>query len=221
VGDDFSYIYVGEALQAAANENLAGTLLSDNPSPLKREFVEVYRQVAKRLTPAFIRFTGTRSENGELWQRLVLPIPLAGGAVILMMYSELINHQMEVYEHLFRAAPDAMVVACPITNDAGHTIDGWVVMMNDRARHLLNFDDGIGNLRLTELPQFANIGLWDRLHAPKPSAASAIMTADFEVDVMRFSHVFGLRIRPKAETIRDETVTLAPDHQTNGMPAST
>ena len=221
VGDDFSYIYVGEALQAAANENLAGTLLSDNPSPLKREFVEVYRQVAKRLTPAFIRFTGTRSENGELWQRLVLPIPLAGGAVILMMYSELINHQMEVYEHLFRAAPDAMVVACPITNDAGHTIDGWIVMMNDRARHLLNFDGGIGNLRLTELPQFANIGLWDRLHAPKPSAASAIMTADFEVDVMRFSHVFGLRIRPKAETaMRDETVTLAPDHQTNGMPAS-
>ena len=137
-----------------------------------------------------------------------------------MMYSELINHQMEVYEHLFRTAPDAMLVACPITNDAGHTIDGWIVMMNVRARNLLNFDGSIGNLRLTQLPQFAAIDLWDRLHAPKSSSAPVITTADFDLDIMRFSHVFGLRIRPKIGTMHDEAVTLAPGHQTNGMPAS-
>lgn len=220
VGDDFSYIYVGDALQAAYSESVPGTLLSDNPSPLKREFAEVYRQVAKRITPAFIRFTGTRSENGELWQRLVLPIPLAGGGVILMMYSELINHQMEVYEYLFRTASDAMVVTYPIANDAGHTIDGWIVMINERARQLLNFDGSIGNLRLTEIPQFANVGLWDRLHTPKSSAPSTITTADFKLDIMRFSHVFGLRIRPKAETMHDDSVTLAPGHHAAGIPAS-
>ena len=135
-----------------------------------------------------------------------------------MMYSELINHQMEVYEHLFRTASDAMVVACPITNDAGHTIDGWIVMMNERARHLLNFEGSIGNLRLTELPQFANIDLWDRLHAPKSSATSAITTADFDLDIMRFSHVFGLRIQPRVGAMKDDAVTLAPGHPATGTP---
>ncbi len=82
-----------------------------------------------------------------------------------------------------------------------------------------SFDGSIGNLRLTELPQFANIDLWDRLHAPKSSTPSAITTADFDLDIMRFSHVFGLRIRPKIETMHDETVTLAPDNHATGVPA--
>jgi len=172
------------------------------------------------MTPAFIRFTGSRSEDGELWQRLILPIPVAGGGVILMLYSEFINHQMELYEHLFRTASDAMVVTYPITNDAGHPIDGWVVMMNDRARHLLNFDGAIGNLRLSQLPQFANIDLWERLRAPKSSEPSAIATADFDLDIMRFSHVFGLRIRPKVEAVHNEAVTLAPGYHTTRSPAS-
>jgi hypothetical protein len=37
---------------------------------------------------------------------------------------------------------------------------------------------------------------------------------------MRFSHVFGLRIRPKIGTMQDPAVTLAPGYQANGIPAS-
>ncbi|MFX5272052.1 hypothetical protein ABTD28_20235, partial [Acinetobacter baumannii] len=77
----------------------------------KREFADVYHQVARRLTPAFVRFTATWSQTGQLWQRLILPIKVADGAVILVVYSELINHQTEIYDHLFRTAPDAMIIA--------------------------------------------------------------------------------------------------------------
>ncbi|MCX7306745.1 MAG: hypothetical protein NTZ72_01805, partial [Afipia sp.] len=139
VSNDFVYMYVGQGVQAAAAQNLAGTLLSKSDNPLAVEFAEVYRQTAKKLTPTFVRFTGTRSQGGQLWQRLVLPIRIADGAVILVVYSELINHQTEVYDQLFRTAPDAMMIACPIVNDVGHATDGWVVMMNDRAREVLNF----------------------------------------------------------------------------------
>jgi hypothetical protein len=85
---------------------------------------------------------------------------------------------------------------------------------------LLNFDGTIGNLRLTELPQFAAIDLWDRLHAPKSASTPVITTADFNLDIMRFSHVFGLRIRPKVGTMHDPAVTLAPGYQANDIPAS-
>lgn len=215
-GNDFVYMYVGEAVQAAAGEKLAGTLLSQQANLLKREFSDVYRQVAKRLTPAFVRFTATWSQSGQLWQRLVLPIPIADGTVILLVYSELIDHQTEIYDHLFRTAPDAMVIACPITNDAGHTTDGWVLMMNDRARQLLNFESSIGNLRLTQLPQFAGVDLWGRLYAPKSAAAvTPVTTADFNVEIMRFPHVFGLRISPKPGKLDAKEATLVPDGNTN------
>lgn len=217
-GDDFVYMYVGEAVQAAAGENLTGTLLSQQTNLLKREFADVYRQVAKRLTPAFVRFTATWSQSGQLWQRLVLPIRVADGTVILLVYSELINHQTEIYDHLFRTAPDAMVIACPITNDAGHTIDGWILMMNDRARQLLSFDGSIGNLRLTQLPQFAGIDLWGRIYAPKSAAlVTPVTTADFDIEIMRFPHVFGLRIRPKSSVQDDTAATLVPDLKMSGI----
>ncbi|MGL5169077.1 MAG: hypothetical protein ACRC9K_24620 [Afipia sp.] len=216
VGDDFAYTYVGEAIQAASHEKLAGSLLSQLTNPLKDEFRDVYRQVSKRMAPAFIRYTGGRSQSGQIWQRLVLPIRITDGAVMLVIYSELISYQLEVYEHLFRTAPDAMVIASPIANDVGHTIDGWIVMMNDRARQLLSFDGSIGNLRLTRLPQFAGVDIWGRLYAPKSAAAATpVTTAEFNVEIMRFPHVFGLRLSPKTGTLDAREATLVPDSNAN------
>jgi PAS domain-containing protein len=215
VGDDFVYVYVGDAMQKGADENLTGTLLSANQNPLAKEFAAVYRQVAQRMQPAFVRFTGTRKQTGELWQRLIMPVRIGDNAVCLLIYSELINHRMEVYDQLFRTAPDAMIIACPMVNDVGHTTDGWVIMMNDRARDVLKFEDSIGNLRLSQIPQFAGIDFWGRVYAPKTVNAQAPLdTATFEIELMRFPHVFGLRLRPKAAAIEipqvDEPVTLAP-----------
>lgn len=218
VGDDFAYTYVGEAIQAASHEKLAGSLLSQLTNPLKDEFRDVYRQVGRRMAPAFIRYTGGRSQSGQIWQRLVLPIRIADGAVMLMIYSELISYQLEVYEHLFRTAPDAMVIASPIANDVGHTIDGWIVMMNDRARKLLDFDGSIGNLRLTQLPQFAGVDIWGRLYAPKSAAsATPVTTAEFNVEILRFPHVFGLRLSPKTAALDARDATLVPDGNANAV----
>ena len=96
-------------------------------------------------------------------------------------------------------------------NTMVQSTDGWILMMNDRARHLLRFDGTIGNLRLTQLPQFAGVDLWGRLYAPKSAAAATpVTTADFDVEIMRFPHVFGLRISPKAARLDADAATLVP-----------
>lgn len=210
-GDDFVYTYVGDAIQKATGHNRAGTLLSKSNNPLSQEYAAIYRKVADRMMPVCLRYTSPRSQNGKLWLRLVLPVRVAPGAVMIVVYSELVSHHMEVYDHLFRTAPDAMVVASPIINDVGHTKDGWVVMMNDRAREVLKFSASIGNLRLSQIPQFASIDFWGRLYAPKAVGVVApIATQDFEIDLMRFPHVFGLRLRPKAPIHVQEGVPLVP-----------
>ena len=132
-------------------------------------------------------------------------------ARIQKTYSELIDHHREVYDQLFKTAPDAMVVACPIANDVGHTKDGWVIMMNDRAREMLNFTGSIGNLRLSQVPQFARIDVWGRLYGPKAAQGTIpISTPDFDIELMRFPHVFGLKLRPRMPERIIEHVTLAP-----------
>ncbi|MBY0382718.1 MAG: hypothetical protein K2W78_12460 [Xanthobacteraceae bacterium] len=208
-GDDFVYAYVGDAIQKATGHNRAGTLLSQSNNPLSSEYAAVYRKVADQMTPACLRYTSPRSQNGKLWLRLALPVRIAPNTMMIVVYSEFVSHHMEVYDHLFRTAPDAMVIASPIVNDVGHTQDGWVVMMNDRAREVLGFTSSIGNLRLSQIKQFANIDFWGRLYAPRSTgAACPTCTADFDIELMRFPHVFGLRLRPKTPALRKEAAPM-------------
>lgn len=210
-GDDFVYAYVGDAIQKATGHNRAGTLLSESNNSLCREYAAVYRRVADQMIPACLRYTSPRNQTGKLWLRLALPLRISPDAMMIVVYSELVSHHMEVYDHLFRTAADAMVIASPIVNDVGHTKDGWVVMMNDRAREILRFTGSIGNLRLSQIPQFTNIDFWGRLYAPRsPGIAGPVGTDNFDIELMRFPHVFGLRLRPKTPAGRVDSVPLAP-----------
>jgi hypothetical protein len=198
-GDDFVHLSVGGEAQNASEDSLSGRRLSQSRDPLAREFGDVYRRAAQGLKPIFVRFTSSQPQSGTVWQRLILPIGVPDGPVLLAVYSEPVSHSLEVYEHLFRTALEAMIVASPIANDAGHTVDGWVLMMNDRARECLCFTGSIGNLRLSDLPQFRDIAIWGRLYASKSAAAAAVpLTTDhFDLELIRFPRAFGVRLRPK------------------------
>lgn len=202
--DDFVHVYVGEALLREAGETAPRGRLSQGRSALAGEFADVYRRSVQHLKPVFVRFTEPGSHRGTVWQRLILPVPLSDGLTMIVAYSEPISHSLEIYEHLFRTASDAMVVACPITNEVGHTVDGWVLMMNDRAREWLHFTGDLGNLRLNDLPQFRDVTVWGRRHAPKGATATMpLTTAQFDLELMRFPRAFGVRLRPKPDFAAD------------------
>jgi hypothetical protein len=91
-----------------------------------------------------------------------------------------------------------MLVASPISNDVGDAVDGWVVMVNDAARRLLNFTDGIGSLRVKHLAQFTDVDFSFKLHPPVRPGTSVrtVQGAQFEVEIVRFINVFALLMRP-------------------------
>jgi len=198
-GDDFVFMYVGEAVQAAAGTNRTGQLISRSDNPIARDLLAVYRQSAKTLMPSFVRFSGAR--NGRrIWQGLVLPIKLAPGTVLLVCYSELISHQSEACEHLFQTSRDAMLIASPIANEAGDVVDGWVVMMNDAAREFLGFQDSIGNLRLKHLLRVKDLEFRFKLHPPVESGSVMIAANGdgYDAEIIRFAHVFAIRLTGEA-----------------------
>ena len=208
VGDDFAYAYIGSAMQTALFCGPTATLLMNGTSPVVRDIAETYRRAVRDMAPAFIRFTGQSSAPGTLWHQAILPVRISDTTVMLVCCFEEINHQLEVYEHLFRTAPDAMAVAAPITNDAGHVTDGWVLMMNDRARDLLGYRGPLANLRLRALPQFNGIDLWGRIYAPRAAATTLVTAPNFDVEILRFPHVLGLRLKPKDLSV--QAPSLAP-----------
>jgi hypothetical protein len=198
VGDDFVHLYVGQAVQDALGNNPTGVLLSAGVNPISRDLLELYRHTAKHVVPSFVRTTGPRLRSGDIWQGLVLPVPLSEGVVVLVCYLEQVSHHGEVYEYLFQNSPDAMVVASPICNDVGDALDGWVVMINDAARRLLKFCDSIGNLRLKQLPQLSSVDFSFKLHPPVGPGKTVRTVAgpDFSIEVVRFANVFALVMRP-------------------------
>lgn len=211
VGDDFVFMYVGEAVQAAAGANRTGQLVSSSDNPIAHDLLSVYRTAARSLQPSFVRFSGARFGR-RIWQGLVLPIRLAPNTTLLVCYSELTSHQAEACEHLFQLSRDAMLIASPITNEAGQVVDGWVVMMNEAAREMLGFRDSIGNLRLQHLPQLTGLNLGFKLHPPVPngSASMASGVAGYRTEVIRFTHVFALRLMLMPATDRTAATNAPP-----------
>jgi PAS domain-containing protein len=208
---DFVHMYVGQSIQQALGYNPTGQMLSASDSPVAHDLLELYRHSAKHLVPSFVRTTGPRFRSGEIWQGLTLPIKLADGIVILVCYSEQISHHREVYEYLFQSSPEAMLVASPISNDVGDAVDGWVVMVNDAARRLLNFADGIGSLRVRHLAQLTDLDFSFKLHPPVRPGTSVrtVQGQQFEVEIVRFVNVFALLMRPPG-THRPQVLASAP-----------
>jgi PAS domain-containing protein len=212
VGNDFVHMYVGHNVQQALGYNPTGKMLSDSDSPVAQDLLELYRHAAKHLLPSFVRTTGPRFRSGEIWQGLTLPIKLADGVVILVCYSEQVSHHREVYEYLFQSSPEAMLVASPIANDVGDAVDGWVVMVNDAARRLLDFTDGIGSLRIKHLPQLSDLDFSFKLHPPVRPGTSVrtVEGPGFEVEIIRFINAFALVMRPPGSR-RVATLAAAPE----------
>jgi PAS domain-containing protein len=210
-GDDFVYMYVGETIQAIIRFNPTGKLLSTSESPVARDLLGVYRQASKTLMPSFVRFSSARNSR-QIWQGLVLPVRLAPGTVLLVCYTELISHQSEVWEHLFQTSRDPMLIASPISNEMAEVVDGWVVMMNDAARDFLGFHDATGNLRLKQLERLQTLDLRFRLQPPVPAGTViAAAGAGISAEIIRFAHVFALRLDTRGALGRSDDRIDAPE----------
>ena len=133
-GDDFFFMHMGKAVQAAIGENLTGRLLSEVNDTVARDLLEAYREAAARQQPVFMRFTSSIAQNALVWQRLVLPIPVPRLGTILVCHTEVLSHHHTVFELLFKTARHPGLVTYPIFNNARELDDGWVLLMNDAAR---------------------------------------------------------------------------------------
>jgi hypothetical protein len=204
LGDDFLYMHVGAKVRETLAEDFTGRLLSSIGDQVSRDLRETYAATVKVGAPMYVRFTSPRTENVLLWERIILPLPAGPNGTILVCYSEVMSHQLEVYEHVFLNSPVPMVTIYPIVTPDGAVDDGWIVLINEVAREVFNMHEPVSNRRLRELKAFQRPDFWADLAAHYPQSdppGTAIDTCplgdDYDTLIVRLKHLGLLRFRPK------------------------
>ena len=129
--------------------------------------------------------------------------PAGPGSTILVCYSEVMSHQIEVYEYVFRNSPVPMMVVYPIFTPQKVIDDGWIVLLNETGRMVFDIHDRVGNRRLRELEAFQRAELWGELaqsfSRPEPESRiqAPVLGADYTTLLVRLKHLALLRFQPK------------------------
>lgn len=205
-GDDFCYLYVGDAVQRATGADFTGKLMAQVGDTVADDLRVAYRATVDLNRPTLIRFTSSVTEEPVLFERLALPVRISAGTTLLVCLTEVLNYKHEVYEYIFRTSYNPFLVLFPILDRAHRFDDGWVILMNDTARKHFEFAGKLGNLRARELPLFQDPELWDELRECFASTRSSVPVARmsengaFAVELVRLSNLVLLRFRHAAET---------------------
>ena len=204
MGDDFLFMHVGSRIRDTIGQDFTGQLLSSIGDQVSQDLRDAYTATVKYEAPMYARFTSPVTENVLLWERMILPVPAGPTGTILVCYSEIMSHQLEVYEYVFRNSPVPMMVVYPIFTPHKLIDDGWIVLINDVARNVFDVHDNVGNRRLRELKAFQRADLWselaERYATANPEAAlktSVLGDANDSV-LVRLNHLALLRFPPKS-----------------------
>ncbi|MFN3351375.1 hypothetical protein [Pseudorhodoplanes sp.] len=205
LGDDFLYMHFGEKLRQATGKDFTGRLLSSIGDQVAHDLHQVYSATLRFGAPVYVRFTSPLDDRVLLWERLVLPLPAGPSAAILVCYSEVMCHQAEVYEYVFRHSPVPMLTIYPIYTPDAALDDGWVVLINDTARDIFNVRGNVANLRLRELRPFQRADFWAAIAALYPQSDPPGTTSElsplgdnYRTLLVRMKHLALLRFQPKS-----------------------
>jgi hypothetical protein len=201
---DFLYMHVGERVREAIGQDFTGRLISSVGDRVSADLREAYAATVEYGQPMCVRFTSPLTENVLLWERMILPVPAGDAGTILVCYSEVMGHQLEVYQYVFRNSPVPMMVVYPIFTPQKAMDDGWIVLVNDVARDVFDVRDKFGSSRLRELKAFQRAEFWAELSEryplanPEVALHTPVIGDDHVSSLIRLNHLVLLRFRPKS-----------------------
>jgi PAS domain-containing protein len=105
--------------------------------------------------PVRLIFASDGTQYAVGWERLILPLKLAGEVRILISYSEALNTAGDIHNFLFENSPHMLIVALPVVDYEGEIADADIIQINPTAGRFFNIE------RFTELPiRLRNLSPW-------------------------------------------------------------
>lgn len=162
--DDYAVIYHGAEHRKAFGQDLSGQVISQASGRIGREVRPIYDQVRESGVPVRIIYASEGTEAAAGWERVILPLTIAGKVRILVCYSEALTLASDVHGFLFENSPHLLIVALPISA-FDEVVDADIIQINPAATQFFGIrPDTELPLRLRQLrPWFDDDQTWQML----------------------------------------------------------
>jgi hypothetical protein len=166
-GDDYAVIYHGAEYRKALGRDLSGKLISESDTRVSRAMRQIYDQVREMGIPVRLIYASDTTQFAVGWERVILPIKLAGEVRLLISYSEPLNTAGDIHNFLFENSPHMLIVALPIADYEEEIVDADIIQANPTAARFFNTERFTESpIRLRQLaPWFDDDDTWRMLTA--------------------------------------------------------
>jgi hypothetical protein len=137
-GDDYAVIYHGAEYRKALGRDLSGKLISESDTRVSRAMRQIYDQVREMGIPVRLIYASDTTQFAVGWERVILPIKLAGEVRLLISYSEPLNTAGDIHNFLFENSPHMLIVALPIADYEEEIVDADIIQANPTAARFFN-----------------------------------------------------------------------------------
>jgi hypothetical protein len=206
--DDYVYLHHGAYLRGRIGFSMQGRSLSELRTRIRAALTESYDRSTTDFTLAYLLSFGDFTHDVVLWSRLVMPLRLSAAdpRVALLVYCQPIADKPTILRALFERTRASTIIAMPVQNEAGRTIDGWIVALNDEASRFTGIEHATGDLLLRNIPLFARDDLWAYLMERLPHGVASATVSDrgkgqtLNLQVEGLDEYIVIRATPLAET---------------------
>jgi len=136
--DDYAVVHHGSEHRKAVGIDLSGVVISQVDTRVAREMRPIYDQVREMGMPVRLVYAAEGPKVAAGWERIILPLRIAGEVRILIAYSEALTLASDVHEFLFEQSPHMVIVALPISNFDEDIVDADILQINPVAARFFN-----------------------------------------------------------------------------------
>lgn len=155
----YRYAYYGSGITAVAQFDMTGKTTEDFEGPVQAFFENVYAQSLETGQPLFTIHRAIKASLVHTWERLVMPVRMAGGAVAFIVYNRPRQFEQDFLQAILNSLPDGLI-ALRATREASGELSGAVIVSaNPAACDLFQVNGVEGQQLRTALPLLQDSGI--------------------------------------------------------------
>lgn len=184
---DYTYLHQGRSLYEQVGFSIQGRKLSELRTNSRAALKNVFDQCVESFDIGYTHIVMDFSHDTMLWGILCLPLRLHpnDGRMALLGVCHLLRDKASVFQSVYDATKDPMIVAYPIFDQRRRIEDAWIIGQNEAAAAVTGGRvPACDRLRLRSGPIFADERLWrffaERLPLGPTSARARLPSSGIE-----------------------------------------
>jgi diguanylate cyclase (GGDEF)-like protein len=159
----FRYSYYGGGIAAIAQFDMTGKTTAEFEAPVRSFFESAYAQCIETRQPLFTIHRAIKANLVHTWERLLLPVRMADGAVALLVYNRPRAFEQDFLQAILNGLPDGLI-ALRATRETNGDLSGAIILSaNPAACAMFQLENSEGQQLHAALPLLHDSAVWEAL----------------------------------------------------------